>query len=343
MPKPRNREFAWFEKHFEEITEQDLRAAFESEDNSAENFLILTKMHCAKKGMTNNEWEEIFCEEKRRQSLTHFGVSEHFITKIIASLVQVVFGGIKGQKRDFLSIDHERRELKCSCPMCPEKPYDVITITREKPGSGIMDAIVVVLCKEHYTRVERLDRKLMDTIAEAATRQSSSNYSSWFERHLDDITAEDLIKALESEEIRSSPKDFLILAKMLCAKKGMSHKEWEELLHEQKKRQSLRQMGISEDFVTEIVGSLIQAMFQGINGQIGPFLSFDERRELKCSICPEKPYRAWTIMRAKQGSDIYDAIVAVLCKEHFKRVAVRPDIKLIHTIAEAAMQSRQQV
>ena len=44
--------------------------------------------------------------------------------------------------------------------------------------------------------------------------------------------------------------------------------------------------------------------------------------------------------RAKQGSEIYDAIVAVLCKEHFKRVAVRPDIKLIHTIAEAAMQSR---
>jgi hypothetical protein len=171
----------------------------------------------------------------------------------------------------------------------------------------------------------------------------SSKYSSWFVKHLEDITAEDLMKALESEEIRSSPKDFLILAKMLCAKKGMPHNEWEELLHEQKKRQSLRQMGISEDFVTEIVDLLIQAMFQGINGQIGPFLSFDERRELKCSICPEKPYKAWTIHRAKQGSDIYDAIVAVLCKEHFKRVAVRPDIKLIHTIAEAAMQSRQQV
>ena len=73
--------------------------------------------------MTNNEWEEIFCEKKRRQSLTHCGVSEHFITKIIASLVQVVFSGVKGQKRHFLSIDHEQRELKCSCPMCPEKPY----------------------------------------------------------------------------------------------------------------------------------------------------------------------------------------------------------------------------
>ena len=169
---------------------------------------------------------------------------------------------------------------------------------------------------------------------------TNRKYSSWFERHFEDITAEDLTKALESEEIRSSPKDFLILAKMLCAKKGMPHNEWEELLHEQKKRQSLRQMGISEDFVTEIVDLLIQAMFQGINGQIGSFLSFDERRKLKCSICPEKPYKAWTILRAKQGSDIFDAIVAVLCKEHFKRVAVSPDIKLIHTIAEAAMQSR---
>ena len=66
-----------------------------------------------------------------------------------------------------------------------------------------------------------------------------------------------------------------MLAKMLCAKKGMPHKEWEELLHEQKMRQSLRRMGISEDFVTEIVGSVIHAMFDGINGQIGFFLWFD--------------------------------------------------------------------
>ena len=169
---------------------------------------------------------------------------------------------------------------------------------------------------------------------------TNRKYSSWFERHLEDITAEDLTKALKSEEIRSSPKDFLILAKMLCAKKGMPYNEWEELLHEQKKRQSLRQMGISEDFVTEIVGLVIQAKFEGITGGIGFFLSFDERRELKCSTCPKKPYKAWTILRAKQGSDIFDAIVAVLCKEHFKRVAVRLEKKLIHTIAEAAMQSR---
>lgn len=88
---------------------------------------------------------------------------------------------------------------------------------------------------------------------------------------MEDITAEDLIKALESEESRSSPKDF-ILAKMLCAKKGMPHKEWEDLSHEQTMKQSLRQMGISEDFVTEIVGSFIHAVFDGINGQIGRFL-----------------------------------------------------------------------
>ena len=42
-----------------------------------------------------------------------------------------------------------------------------------------------------------------------------------------------------------------------------------ELSNEQKKRQSLRQMGISEDFVTEIVGLLIRAMFYGIKGEIG--------------------------------------------------------------------------
>ena len=64
MPKPRNREFAWFEKHLEEITEQDLRAALESEDNSAEDFLILTKMLCGKKGMTNNEGKRYFVRRK---------------------------------------------------------------------------------------------------------------------------------------------------------------------------------------------------------------------------------------------------------------------------------------
>ena len=68
------------------------------------------------------------------------------------------------------------KELKCSCPMCPEKPYDVIIITREKPGSGIMDAIAVVLCKEHYTRVERLDGKLMETIAEAPLDKVDNRY-----------------------------------------------------------------------------------------------------------------------------------------------------------------------
>ena len=196
--------------------------------------------------------------------------------------------------------------------------------------------IVAVTRGTNYDLSRRGDLNLM-------RQPTNRKYFSWFVRHLEDITAEHLMKALESEESRSSPKDFLLLAKMLCAKKGMPHKEWEELSYEQKMRQSLRQMGISEDFVTEIVSSLIHAVFDGINGQIRSFLSFDERRELKCSICPEKPYKAWTIMRAKQGSDIYNAIVAVLCKKHFKRVAVRPDKKLIHTIAEAAMQSRQQV
>ena len=52
----------------------------------------------------------------------------------------------------------------------------------------------------------------------------------------------------------------------------MPHKEWEELSHEQTMKQSLRQMGISEDFVTEIVGSLIHAVFDGINSQIGRLL-----------------------------------------------------------------------
>jgi hypothetical protein len=132
------------------------------------------KMLCAKRGMTNRIWEVIFGEQKRRQALRQFGVSEDIITKIIASLARPRFSGIN-HIRDFLSFDDERRELKCSYPMCHEKPYDVATITQEKPGTGIINVVVVVvLCEDHFTRIERSTEagKLRHDIVEAATRQS---------------------------------------------------------------------------------------------------------------------------------------------------------------------------
>jgi hypothetical protein len=155
------------------ISEEDLMAELERPDISAEDSLIYMKMLCTKRGMTNSIWEEIFGEQKRKQTLRQYGVSEDIITKIIASLARPRFSGIN-QIHDFLSFDDERRELKCSYPMCPKKPYNVATVTREKPGSGIIDAIVVVLCKEHFTIIETVDieaGKLGETIAEAATKK----------------------------------------------------------------------------------------------------------------------------------------------------------------------------
>ena len=60
---------------------------------------------------------------------------------------------------------------------------------------------------------------------------------------------------------------------MYCAKKGMTYSEWIDLFREQKLRQRLRQIGISEHFVTEIVASSIQAVFDG-HGPISYFLSW---------------------------------------------------------------------
>lgn len=52
----------------------------------------------------------------------------------------------------------------------------------------------------------------------------------------------------------------VLLTNMLCAKKGMTDREWEDLFHEQKIMQSLRQKGIPEHFIREIVAYLIHAV-----------------------------------------------------------------------------------
>ena len=60
--------------------------------------------------------------------------------------------------------------------------------------------------------------------------------------------------------------------------------EWEYLFGEQKLRQRLRQMGISEGLVTEIVALTIQAVFSDVCS-VGHFLPIDkQRQQLNCSI-----------------------------------------------------------
>jgi hypothetical protein len=100
--------------------------------------------------------------------------------------------------------------------------------------------------------------------------------------------------------------------------------EWEEIFREQKIMQSLRQKGISEHFVKEIVAYLIQAVFSGINGKVSLFPSFDKQGELTCSICLEKPYKVLTVGR--EDKDSRDAIVVVLCKKHIKKIGIRQNI-----------------
>jgi hypothetical protein len=44
---------------------------------------------------------------------------------------------------------------------------------------------------------------------------------------LEDIIEEEIIKAIQSKDC--GPKDYLVLVKMLCAKKGMTLDVWEEM------------------------------------------------------------------------------------------------------------------
>ena len=58
-----------FVKYLEDITEEDLNAAIESESANIYTFLILTKLLFAKKGMSDSEWEELFRDEFNIQNL----------------------------------------------------------------------------------------------------------------------------------------------------------------------------------------------------------------------------------------------------------------------------------
>src|SRR4051794_25433843 len=92
-------------------------------------------------------------------------------------------------------------------------------------------------------------------------------------KKLKDITEKDIIKMLESTE---SGQHFLTLAKLLSAKTGMTHEKWEELFHENELRQGLRQYGVAEDLVTNIIACMIRPVLQG-KSKVAQCFSFDKQ------------------------------------------------------------------
>jgi hypothetical protein len=104
--------------------------------------------------------------------------------------------------------------------------------------------------------------------------------------------------------------------------------------------QSLRQKGIDEHFVKEIVAYLIQARLAN-NGKINFFPSFDKQGQLKCTICPETPYRVLTVGR--EDKDSIDAIVVALCKKHTHRIGIQHDIKLIRSIIDHCRKQKEEI
>jgi hypothetical protein len=159
----------------------------------------------------------------------------------------------------------------------------------------------------------------------------------------EDIDEAKIKKAIQSEDC--SPEDFLILIKMLAAKKGWSYSKWEEMFHEQEDREALRQFGgISEDLVTDIISCSIRALFEHTDKEVGRCFSFDQYdgKLLTCTICPEKPYRAGTFeLVSISGNRQGLVIIAVVCKNHFQRLEKR-DGQVLQAIVNTAMQRRNE-
>jgi hypothetical protein len=164
---------------------------------------------------------------------------------------------------------------------------------------------------------------------------------------LEDITEEELKKAIQSKDC--SPKDFLVLFKMLCAKKGMTLHVWEEIFHEQRLKQKLRQSGVSEDIVTDVVAHWIRAQLGNGSSEPGVyedsckpgyFLNFNMHNKLTCAVCPREPYRAFSIETGHITGKIEDIFVTVLCKGHFQRIEGN-DVKLVEAVVDTIRQHKR--
>jgi hypothetical protein len=163
---------------------------------------------------------------------------------------------------------------------------------------------------------------------------------------LDDMIERELKKAIQSKDC--GPKDYLVLIKMLCAKKGMTLDVWEEIFHEQELKQTLRQRGVPEDIVADIVACWIRALIGGGSSKPGVyedsckpgyFLNFDIHHKLKCAVCPREPYKAFSIEAGHITGKIEDIIVTVLCKDHFQRIEDN-DVRLMKAVVDTVRQHK---
>jgi hypothetical protein len=130
---------------------------------------------------------------------------------------------------------------------------------------------------------------------------------------------------------------------MLCAKKGMPHKEWEMIFHEQEERQRLRKFGISESLITDIISYTIRPVFEDRDiKEIGHCLSFDKKGKLTCTVCPKKPNGVIRIDAQPTTGDGSGEtiIVAVLCESHSLRIQ-RRDKELVDVIVDTARQRKR--
>jgi hypothetical protein len=149
-----------------------------------------------------------------------------------------------------------------------------------------------------------------------------------------DMTEQEIIKILESDDC--SAEDFVVLSKALFAKRGMSQGEWREIFDDQKFKEELRQYGLAEDLVMDVVASTIREKL-GHNENITHCLRHDENRKPICTVCNADPHKAVTIYaRRRNGNQERPmVIIAIVCEDHFRRIQIQ-DVQVLDTIREIA-------
>jgi hypothetical protein len=164
--------------------------------------------------------------------------------------------------------------------------------------------------------------------------------------NLKDISEEEIKKAIQSEDC--SIQDYLVLVKMLFAKKGVPLSLWEELFHEREIRQKLKQCNAPEDIVIDFVSCWIRLILDWIYNPDGSeesckpayFLNFNMHDKLNCAVCHREPYKALSFGAYNITGKFEEFYVTVLCKDHFQRIE-NNDMELEEAIVDTARQYKE--
>ena len=152
-----------------DMTEEEIIEMLENEGCSADDFLVLSKALCGKRGMSNREWEDQFHEQELKEQLQEYGLSEDLVSDVAACTIRAMFAD-NDNIEHLLPFDQNR---KPTCSVCHTAPYKAVEIDA-KPRNGNKErplVIIALVCKPHFERIHRQDVDVFDRIREIVMHQ----------------------------------------------------------------------------------------------------------------------------------------------------------------------------